>query len=1419
MFKIIQSNDTLVLLEHLADVYKSQHGFDGRSSLGSWVFDEFTVIVPSMVLGDWLNKAMASRLGISTLFTTQFWGQYQWQIIQKVLQIDAQQNPNDALKVPEVAVLSGSVMRWRLFGFLASIGPERLSWLMEQDDHPLRFLLAPLCQEETQDRVNRGGQSYRLSEQRVWQVCQELSSVYVRYLTHRPEWLHAWTHDLPLPKNVAQMIAEKDALSSRYTAEAAATPDWLIDQYTDLEKLLRYLWQTLFAPVYAYRESLEQRFWQVLEGGRGALTSQLALSALPSCLYLFTVQQIPQVELEFLKRLSVHLDVCLLHFNQSKMFWADIVDKNWLATQRIINPASVYLKDFGHALLSRLGKESRETFAMLVDMSGGEFYYEKMLDNEVESADQYQSPKFSGNRDWQVVWQDDFCENFVDNGLLNQLKKDILMLEGDTFVQPWLGQNISQILLGKIKPKSHLTLPDLGDDAPMLPSLSIHACHSLKRQLEIARIMIARYLNSPSLDGQPRQLSDVVVYLPDVEAARPLIELIFDEGQGADGLTLPAKITGVTNPRIDQLMSAIAGFYGLLGAKNARFHKDDVYEWLMTPMLYQSFGLGFDDVLRACELLDKAGFVRGFDARHLAQVLDLHDTDYRYSFSYALDRIVAGFLMPSEQERANDLFYPLHWQQNVIAEASLPLSGISLADQKIVQMLCALHEGLSVNRDYYLQIHSVQHWLDSIERDVIDKYFAAVRETPEMHAIFEAKNSIAASLRANHFYRRQGQDPLFDGDIRLSLQFVLESISQQVAGQAVSAEASGAITFARFGALRSVPFGMTIMLDMNLTTFPRQDKHARLDLMQAGLRRRGDRLAEDDDNGAFLDALLCSQDACLIFYTAFDLKEGKTLLPATCVSELLSFFKSGVDWQAAAGNQDALAEQGLISQKIAQIFPSLIERYLVIEHTPNDFDRLAFYEDELQDPSDEEDPLKHKLMTYIDHYQNQQRRYLPPAPIWQHIRQILDKQDQAVAQDQPPATPAIEPPSWSQVANCLGDHVNKQGQDGLLNLLDRLNVKPPNSLHLTRLISAYQNPARLFLRGKKKVAGQFQESALNEPRMLNALDHYQINSLLIPLLTHKDTLDGLDDSLDKTLRQLLDLALHDNQDDKGHCEQLIDGQFLGSLYYGSILPAGVCRFDHLRDQIQELADHLREFYDGLMDYESRATDAGLGRLIDRQKLLVSPTQEQALILDVGNQTLSLLANLPSQDSLVWLSALPTSASAKHVLGFWLYHLCWQLARATSDQEVKQAQAQHLSAGCSIWHFKKKADKYDFQNLGIADQKTLVLMPVQAERAKRLLEAFVYLFLLMPKMLLALTPKNTMLYLGLGQFEGDLADLKKPFQHWLEVAYHYQEAPDDCSLHAGWLAALDGADAWHSFCQTAGVIDVLYDDFRCNIKPL
>jgi len=72
MFTIIQSHRTEHLVEQLLTAYQSKN---------LPIFAEFIVIVPSMVLGDWLDKSIASQAGISTLVTTKFWGQYQWTLM------------------------------------------------------------------------------------------------------------------------------------------------------------------------------------------------------------------------------------------------------------------------------------------------------------------------------------------------------------------------------------------------------------------------------------------------------------------------------------------------------------------------------------------------------------------------------------------------------------------------------------------------------------------------------------------------------------------------------------------------------------------------------------------------------------------------------------------------------------------------------------------------------------------------------------------------------------------------------------------------------------------------------------------------------------------------------------------------------------------------------------------------------------------------------------------------------------------------------------------------------------------------------------------------------------------------------------------------------------------------------------------
>lgn len=1062
MFTIIQSHRTEYLVNQLLKDYQSKD---------QPIFEEFVVIVPSMVLGDWLDKSIASRAGISTLVTTKFWGQYQWSLMQEVLSAHnawlVEQDPNAALlNVPEVAVLSATVMQWRLFGYLTFYRQQ----IMEDEHHPVHPLLASLLGSDS-DQVQQ--------ETRLWQLASDLARVFNRYLTHRDNWLDKWSKNEAI--DVEAMIKEKDALSRRFDKFASNTPAWLTVHYAELEAAQRHLWYQLFAGVHQHRVAIEKLFWRALETNEAQ-----ERQVLPRKLRIFTIQQLPQNELDFLQRLSRYMDITLLHYNPSQLFWADIVDKDWLQRQKIINPDSVFLRDHGHALLSRLGKQSRETFAMLAGLSGNEYHDDIIIDwqdrfSEAEESND-SSQSFAG-------YQQESSPST--QTLLARLQHDVLMLDEAGTQQSLVGR-VSQALGEQLQisfddsadsqiDKSEVALDKAAENeqehgqwhsdealqqkrfikhrewqvSDQDNSLSIHACHSLQRQLEILRGMIGRWLNEPNPDGSKRHVSDIVVLLPDVDRHHALINSIFVDGKGQDGLTLPAKVTGVVDTSIRQLWEAISGFYRLLGSDSARFEAPEVLDWLMLPPLYESFGLTHEQMSRGCELLLQAGFVRGFDELHLQQSLDTHDYDYRFSFAHALDKLALGLIMP--EAKVNTSLYPLQWPKESLAEKTLPLPDISLNDAPLIEALCRIYQGLVARRhDHSLRLKA-DEWLQQIESQVIHTYFASVDQTRSMRAIYQAMNGFKSSLRANRHYRQyraqssddeitfndeavtnnsatnsaiHSEEDKFEQQLSkveqlpLKLGFMLDSIEDELESQQVSAEPTGVITFGRFGALRNVPFGLVVMLNMNISEFPNRDRDNRYDLMKAGVAQRGDRFSEDDDNGAFLDALLCARSACWIFYNGQSLTDTHEHLPANPVSELLQFLQGEVKWQWQHVNSVEEGADAVTTEKVQRYLPNLVERWLVTHHPALPFSRDLFEVDseifidkegvanatESNHQADDRDdngnsghhqtdeswrkPLD-KAMLRIKY---EQRLQYPPAEIWQSVFAELNQRDKLQSQ-------------------------------------------------------------------------------------------------------------------------------------------------------------------------------------------------------------------------------------------------------------------------------------------------------------------------------------------------------------------------------------------------------------------------------------
>lgn len=1358
MFHITQSNDTRRLLAHLIRFYKNKEQ----------VFIPFRVIVPSMVLGDWVQKEVAKQTGISTLFVAEFWGKYQWQMMSDIIKLDAKAHPNDALSVPEVAVLSGSIMRWRLYECLSKKCMDVTK--LDKENDPVAFLLLPLVEHDEHDVPF-------VAEHRLWQLCQELSSVYVRYLTHRPKWLLDWALGKSLQNTVKKMMVDKAKFDEQFIvirpddfggrvlhdkwlmdwtlgkalqrtvkhvqSLASCTftlamfgndgyqkskqtppepmPVWLQEHYLSLEKALHFLWHKLFGETYLYRHELEKRFWQILKGDRG---KELAVSARAKLetLYLFTVQQIPQVELDFLKRLSQYGDIYLLHFNPSKMFWADIVDRYWLEHQRIINRENIHLKDYGHTLLSRLGKESRETFAMLVEMADMEDDF-----NELLSKLPNPSP--------------------IKPSLLSGIKQDILVLQDKNMAKDFTLSLAKEMLT----------------PLPFDDSLSIHACHSLKRQLELARLYIAQYLNVPKPDGSRPDLSDVVILLPDVAKNEDVIRAVFPDGRGMDGLNLPIKITGVPDKKISDLVNAILGFYELLGKPTSRFYAQDVYEWLLTPPLYESFGLSFEDMKRGCELLTQAGFKRGFDEQHLSKTLDEADNDYRYTFSYALDRMVLGLISPNimGEPRAYDTLHPFEWQENAFAEKVLPLVGVQLSDEPIITALTTIHQGLDTHRDDYAKVDLVEHILDSFEKDVIDRYFDKLKKTVEMRAIFNTKNTMRASIRANtryHTYIRHGkwygQAVTEMQEIRLSRQFVLQSLAETTLAQAVSAEPSSVITVARFGAVRSIPFGLTVMLDMNLSSFPRQDKSVRLDLMRAGLKWRGDRYNEDDDNGAFLDALLCT-DKAMIFYNGVSPDGKNKLLPASPVSELIKFLTEEAKWE----NTDKT--NGMDMNKISRAMSSLIQDYLITWHCATPFDEQNFYVSKKADDDSYGvlEPLRH----YIERLKYEQQRHLPPAPLWQSVWETLRMP--AVIENKVALLGEQELTYWAsafhQTLTLMATYQAQPSHDNAQALYHHIcKVGKPHDDRLSNITRSLKDVIGAFLEPKIGLPSTQNDIELDEPLSLDNLGKYQVNEMFLEAVAV-----GAFDELQYT-------------------DNVMASKALQPLYYDNLLPAGVVRQQMPHDVKEHMMERFKRFFEALQHANIMLPTLDIQQLSS----CITKLHEQKVAVGIDGVAWYYLTDRLPHDSSVWLHVSPSKPKPKHLLSFWLRHLLWQLVDDNVPTKV------------SIWQFAG-ADGTLKQH---KDKTTFYLPTIAKAEAVAHLTNFKLFAMLAQTKPIVMTVENALI--GLSRQE-EKFDPDKAFGGWLD------------GLDENWQFVLGDADPITMLLAHLPMTDVLFEPLLTHLKAI
>ncbi|WOE41922.1 exodeoxyribonuclease V subunit gamma [Acinetobacter chinensis] len=821
---VIQSQRLDVLLE---GVFKSRIK-PSRHAFSVLKAQHF--IVPGPAVQEWLTLKISEHQGVSanTLFHQRIRG-FQWYAYQQVL------SNKDKVRKANIPRL---VMKWRIYQILKAFIETEHNLLAE--NHPL-FSIVQRIYDAAAELTDPVQKQLKKQSMLYW-VAERVSVLFSNYMLYRGEcqqncqqgckcsgnWLVQWGQGKAL--NLEQQFFKTRDEVSAFT----------FSQAQQLEEWQRWLWQHTFHEDFVEMQSIDADFWQIMDN---AVLREEALSKLPAQVTVFTLLDLPPAQLNFLRRLGQHIDIVILHYNPSQEYWADSVDPNWKkqydlrVKERFIvrHPEATDedIQKFFDEFTLNFNAEIRESRHPLLTRFGKQARDHFSLLSSLSSGDEGQ-------------WVDAFVDE-EPKSLLTKIQSDILYLA---------------------EPEPHAYLLEQDDD-----SVQIHVCHSALRQLEVLRDQLIQWL-SQSTAEQPRRPSDVLVLVPDIKQVESLIRSVFPHVPKQNSIYLPIKIAGVTQLDASNAWRAVLGRIQLV---QGRFSTEDFADWLNLNAVLLRYELDLNSTARMMELLIQAGFKRGLDEQHLAEQLSENDRDYRFSLKFALDRLVLGVAVP----------------EHAMFGTTLSFSQVLPGDFELVSKLIQIYQDFALRR-HWMTAHEkksagseigVEKWLVILTREIEEFEQYGVESLTVVKKILK-KHDTMLSLA----YRNE-QDADRSSELRrlnLPLPYLLTEIQNTLDNQFDQAVPTGQITFSQIGQIRPVPYSLVVLLNMDSGKFPDRNQNLPFDLMALLKPQLGDRSRLEDDQGAFLDALLLAKQSFWMFYNGFDVSDGEVREPSSVVQELIT---------------------------------------------------------------------------------------------------------------------------------------------------------------------------------------------------------------------------------------------------------------------------------------------------------------------------------------------------------------------------------------------------------------------------------------------------------------------------------------------------------------------------------------------------
>lgn len=529
-------------------------------------------------------------------------------------------------------------------------------------------------------------------------------------------------------------------------------------------------------------------------------------TGLPATAHVFCLPAIAPVHLALLQQLGRWIDLHVYALNPCQHYWFEVVDPRRLAHLAARGRAGHH--ESGNRLLAGWGQQAQAQLAGLVDACG-----DAVIDDE------HYTPHPGSTR-----------LAALHNALLD---------------------------LTDLAPRS-IALPD--DDR----SIEVHVCHSLTRELEVLQDTLLSLLAAPDAPAP----GEILVVLPDLEAAAPLIASVF--GTVPRERAIPFTITGQAVSQVNAPARALLDALALAGSRSP---VSAVFGLLQQPVVARRFGLADEGLARVHRWLQDGGVHWALDADHRA-ALGL-PADARHSLADGLERLFLGYALPSDGAGGADgplaPFYGLLPAGAAEGTAAPALGAL----WRFADLLAKLQSRLA-------RPQRPADWT-ALLAGLVDSLLQA--DASELDDLAELRAAIGTL--GGQWLQAGLQLPLPADVVRQALAQVLDDPAR-------GGVPTGRVTFSAMSSLRGLPFRVVCVLGLNDGDFPSAQRPVEFDLMAAA-PRPGDRQRRTDERNVFLDLLLAARDRLHLSYTGRSVRDNAPLPPSVLVAELLENLLPAMD--------------------------------------------------------------------------------------------------------------------------------------------------------------------------------------------------------------------------------------------------------------------------------------------------------------------------------------------------------------------------------------------------------------------------------------------------------------------------------------------------------------------------------------------